>query len=100
MIGQLYGLEDSLGQASELPATASNGSKHCAAGKLSFHADYFDHVMGTASVRESLLRGEPWQTIVAGWRVGIASFVALRRPHLLYEPAEEAGEEGDGAANE
>jgi len=55
-----------------------------AGGKLEFHADYFDKVMGTAAVREALERGEPAETIVAGFRPGLADFARLREPYLMY----------------
>lgn len=52
--------------------------------KLEFHADYFDRVMGTASVRTALERGTPFDAIAAGWVEGIADFARLRSPYLLY----------------
>ena len=52
--------------------------------KLEFHASYFDHVMGTAAVREALERGEPADQIVAGFKPGLAEFAKLREPYLLY----------------
>lgn len=53
--------------------------------KLAFHQHYFDHVMGTASVREALLRSEPVKDIVAAWQPGLDAFVKERKPFLLYE---------------
>jgi uncharacterized protein YbbC (DUF1343 family) len=52
--------------------------------KLEFHAAYFDKVMGTASVREALERGEPVEKIVAGFQPGLDDFAKLREPFLLY----------------
>jgi uncharacterized protein YbbC (DUF1343 family) len=52
--------------------------------KLEFHADYFDKVMGTSSVREALAHGEPAEKIVAGFRAGLEDFARLRQPYLLY----------------
>ena len=52
--------------------------------KLEIHAKYFDKVMGTASVREALERGEPVSKIVAGWKPGLEEFARLRAPYLLY----------------
>jgi len=52
--------------------------------KLEFHADYFDHVMGTSSVREALVRGESTEKIVAGFEPGLAEFAKAREPFLLY----------------
>jgi uncharacterized protein YbbC (DUF1343 family) len=52
--------------------------------KLEFHADYFDKVMGTSSVREALARGEPVEKIVAGFQPGLNEFARLREPFLLY----------------
>ncbi len=52
--------------------------------KLEFHADYFDKVLGTASVREALERGEPPAQIVARFKPGLDDFARLRAPYLLY----------------
>ena len=52
--------------------------------KLEFHAAYFDKVMGTASVREALERGDPVKKIVAGFQPGLDDFAKLREPFLLY----------------
>ena len=52
--------------------------------KLELHASYFDHVMGTASVREALERGEPVEKIIAGFQPGLAEFAKVRAPYLLY----------------
>jgi uncharacterized protein YbbC (DUF1343 family) len=52
--------------------------------KLEFHAEYFDKVLGTASVREALERGEPVDKIVAGFAPGLNTFGKLREPYLLY----------------
>jgi len=49
-----------------------------------FHADYFDKVLGTASVREALLSGKPVDEIVAGFDRALAEFEVLRKPFLLY----------------
>ena len=52
--------------------------------KLELHAEYFDKVMGTASVREALERGEPVTQMVADFAPGLKEFAALRQPYLLY----------------
>ena len=52
--------------------------------KLELHAGYFDKVMGTATVREALERGEPAEKIVAGFQPGLAAFAKLRTPFLIY----------------
>jgi uncharacterized protein YbbC (DUF1343 family) len=52
--------------------------------KLELHDAYFDKVMGTARVREALLRGEPVEQIVADFAPGLAAFARLREPYLLY----------------
>ena len=52
--------------------------------KLEFHAEYFDKVLGTSSVREALERGEPVDKIVSGFQPGLESFAKLRAPYLLY----------------
>jgi uncharacterized protein YbbC (DUF1343 family) len=52
--------------------------------KLELHASYFDHVMGTTSVRAALERGEPPEKIVSRFAPGLAEFAKLRAPFLLY----------------
>ncbi len=52
--------------------------------KLEFHAEYFDKVLGTSSVREALERGESVDKIVAGFSPGLDEFTRLRAPYLLY----------------
>ncbi len=52
--------------------------------KLEFHAEYFDKVLGTSSVREALERGEPVDKIVAGFKPGLDDFAKLREPFLIY----------------
>jgi uncharacterized protein YbbC (DUF1343 family) len=52
--------------------------------RLEFHADYFDKVLGTSTVREALERGVPYTEIVAAWTPGLAAFSQQRAPHLLY----------------
>ena len=53
-------------------------------GQLEFHADYFDKVLGTSSVREALVRGEYWRDIAAAWQPGLADFASRRAAHCLY----------------
>ena len=52
--------------------------------RLELHADYFDKVMGTSTVREAFERGVPFETIAAGWTSGLAEFARVRAPFLLY----------------
>ncbi len=52
--------------------------------KLELHADYYDKVMGTSTVREAFERGEGFAEIVAGWGPGLEAFAKLREPYLLY----------------
>ena len=52
--------------------------------KFEFHKDYFDKVMGTSRVREALEAGTTVRTIVDGLQPGLAAFLELRRPYLLY----------------
>lgn len=52
--------------------------------KFAFHADYFDKVMGTASIRKALEAGTDPADVVAGLRSGLDAFAALRKPYLLY----------------
>jgi len=58
--------------------------KNLYGGKLEFHADYFDKVLGTSTVREALERGEPVDKIVAGFKPGLDDFAKLREPFLIY----------------
>jgi uncharacterized protein YbbC (DUF1343 family) len=53
--------------------------------KLELHADYFDKVMGTSTVREAFERGEPFEKIVAGFAAGVAEFSKLRGTYLIYQ---------------
>ncbi len=52
--------------------------------KLELHADYYDKVMGTSTVREAFERGDSFRTMVARWEKGLAEFAVLRAPFLLY----------------
>lgn len=52
--------------------------------ELAFHATYFDHVIGTAAVREALERGETGATMAPRWESDLAAFAAFRAPALLY----------------
>lgn len=52
--------------------------------EFAFHADYFDKVMGTASVRRALEAGESVEAILAALEPGLRAFADLRRPYLLY----------------
>ncbi len=52
--------------------------------EFAFHTDYFDKVMGTASVRIALEAGTPIATILANIEPGLAAFAELRKPYLLY----------------
>ena len=53
--------------------------------KFEFHADYFDKVMGTAKVRESLEKGLTVAEMVKGYEPGLRAFSEARRQYLLYE---------------
>ena len=53
-------------------------------GKFEFHADYFDQVMGTASVRAALEAGTGVPAILENIRPGLEAFADLRKPYLLY----------------
>jgi uncharacterized protein YbbC (DUF1343 family) len=52
--------------------------------KFTFHADYFDKVMGTDSVRKALEAGAAVGTILANIQPGLDAFAALRKAYLLY----------------
>lgn len=53
-------------------------------GKLKFHNDYFDHVLGTKEVREALERNEPADKIVTHFQQRLAPFIKMREQFLLY----------------
>ena len=53
-------------------------------GKLEFHASYFDKVMGTSKVLQSLQSGVPVEEIVGSFTAGLQDFSKLRQPYLLY----------------
>ncbi len=52
--------------------------------RLELHDDYFDKVMGTSSVREAFVKGEPAAVIATLWEQGLGDFARLRAEHLLY----------------
>jgi uncharacterized protein YbbC (DUF1343 family) len=52
--------------------------------KLELHAEYFDKVLGTSTVREALERGESVDKIVSAFRPALVTFSKLREPYLLY----------------
>jgi uncharacterized protein YbbC (DUF1343 family) len=51
---------------------------------LEWHADYFDRVLGTSSVRTALRQGVSYLEIVAGFTPGLEEFAAQREECLLY----------------
>ena len=52
--------------------------------EFEFHAEYFDKVMGTSTVRTALTNGVPVTEIVDGFQSGLDEFSRLRRSYLLY----------------
>jgi len=52
--------------------------------KFEFHEKYFDKIMGTAQVREAMLKGIGVKDIVAGFDNGLSIFSEVRKPYLLY----------------
>ncbi len=54
--------------------------------RFALHADYFDKVMGTSSVRQALFRGDEASTMVAGFAAGLEEFARSRAEFLLYPP--------------
>jgi uncharacterized protein YbbC (DUF1343 family) len=52
--------------------------------EFAFHADYFDMVMGTSSVRTALEAGTDVAAILESLEPGLRAFAALRQPYLLY----------------
>ena len=57
--------------------------KICGA-KLELHADYFDKVLGTSTVRAATGRGAAFGEIAAQWEAGLAKFARVREEFLLY----------------
>ncbi len=53
-------------------------------GDFAIDAPRFDRLAGTASLRESIERGDSVETIAADWRTALAEYERRRRPHLLY----------------
>lgn len=52
--------------------------------KFAFHAEYFDKVMGTASVRQALEAGQDVAAVLATMQPGLDAFASLRKAYLLY----------------
>ncbi|MGB8952467.1 MAG: DUF1343 domain-containing protein [Candidatus Aminicenantales bacterium] len=52
--------------------------------KFQFHQDYFDTIMGTAKVREAILRGIPIRDIFKEFAEGLEAFSSMRKAYLLY----------------
>jgi len=52
--------------------------------KLDLHAEYFDKVMGTSTVREALERGESVGAMVEGFEAELGTFERERVPFLRY----------------
>ncbi len=52
--------------------------------KLEFHSRYFDHVMGTAKVREALQRKASVQSLPLNWKPDLEQFARMRKKFLLY----------------
>jgi uncharacterized protein YbbC (DUF1343 family) len=52
--------------------------------QFQFHADYFDKVMGTAKIRESLEKGLEVTEVVKGYELELNAFARERTPYLLY----------------
>lgn len=52
--------------------------------KFAFHAEYFDKVMGTASVRRALEAGTDVAAILASMQPGLDAFAGFRKAYLLY----------------
>ncbi len=53
-------------------------------GRLLFHHEYFDRIMGTDTVRKALEDRIPAGEIVRGFEPGLGDFAELRKPFLLY----------------
>ncbi|MBU4494304.1 MAG: DUF1343 domain-containing protein, partial [Acidobacteria bacterium] len=52
--------------------------------QFEFHADYFDKIMGTDTVRNALEADTPVATIVDGFKRDLEEFSRNRKEFLLY----------------
>ena len=53
-------------------------------GRIRYYEDYFDRVMGTASVREALQKGVSVEVILTTHADALSQFSQMRKPYLLY----------------
>jgi uncharacterized protein YbbC (DUF1343 family) len=53
-------------------------------GQFEFHAEYFDKIVGTSTLRLAIENGAPVEIIVSGFEKGLEEFSKLRQRHLLY----------------
>ncbi len=53
-------------------------------GQFMFHAEYFDKIMGTASVRQGIAKGKNTEKIIKGYEPQLDEFAQLRKAYLLY----------------
>jgi uncharacterized protein YbbC (DUF1343 family) len=53
-------------------------------GKLHFHEEYFDRIMGTDTIRSALESGIPAAEVEQGFAPGVEDFTGIREPYLLY----------------
>ncbi len=52
--------------------------------KFAFHPDYFDKIVGSASIREALEKGGSIEEIMESFAARLEEFKSLRRAYLLY----------------
>jgi uncharacterized protein YbbC (DUF1343 family) len=53
--------------------------------KFQFHNEYFDKVMGTATIRSQLEKAMSVAEIVKGYEPGLKTFSEERESYLLYK---------------
>jgi uncharacterized protein YbbC (DUF1343 family) len=52
--------------------------------KFQFHKDYFDKIIGSSKIRESIEKGTSIQEVVKSFEKELGYFSELRKPYLLY----------------
>ena len=82
---QLHVLDRAVFRSSTVTLAILQTVKRLHGAKLELHADYFDKVMGTSTVREAFARDVGFEQIVAGFATGLRAFAQLRAPYLLYQ---------------
>jgi uncharacterized protein YbbC (DUF1343 family) len=52
--------------------------------RIGFIDRHFDRLAGSSELRKGLVAGVPGRKLVAGWKSQVRSFLARRKPYLLY----------------